>query len=49
MLGVYCGGVFLYSHVMANFVYIRGQFIVSMFLVSVIGPINIIIIIRAFL
>ena len=33
VLGVYCGGVFLYSRVMANFFYIRGQFIVSMFVV----------------
>ena len=35
LLGVYCDGVFLYFHVMANFVYIyiSGKIIVSMFVV----------------
>ena len=33
LLGVYCGGVFLYLHIMTNFVCIRGQFIVSVFVV----------------
>ena len=32
LLGVYCGGVFLYLHVMTNFV-LCGQFIVSVFVV----------------
>ena len=33
LLGVYCDGVFLYLHVIANFVYniLCGKFIVSMF------------------
>ena len=36
LLGVYCDGVFLYLHVMANCcVYICWKFIVSMFVVHV--------------
>ena len=31
--GMYCDGVFLYLLVMANFFYICGKFIVSMFVV----------------
>ena len=34
LLGVYCDGVFLYLHVMSNFVYIlSGKFIISIVVV----------------
>ena len=41
LIGVYCDGVFLYLHVMANFFYICAKYIVSMFVVHFFSVCNI--------